>query len=215
MKMSLVGVCVLVAQSCPSLCNPMDCSLPGFSVLEIFQARILEWIAIPFSRGSSLPRDRTLVSCIAGRFFTIWATRKSSIFVKLTKLTPGYTGSLKITQYLYSKREEFWSVYTVLGTVYLTVAPLCTHKGPCVPFPHQPCWRKSGDPRSSCLVSAHAEELCWPLGTCSVSKISLCGAPTLSLAATTLFKSPQHLSLLSFSSASRKSSVFHTHIPDF
>ena len=71
MKMSLVRVCVLVAQSCPSLCNPMDCSLPGFSVLEIFQARILEWIAIPFSRGSSLPRDRTLVSCIAGRFFTI------------------------------------------------------------------------------------------------------------------------------------------------
>ena len=50
--MSLVGVCVLVAQSCPSLCNPMDCSLPGFSVHGILQARILEWVAIPFCNGS-------------------------------------------------------------------------------------------------------------------------------------------------------------------
>ena len=54
----------------------MDCSLPGFSVHGIFQARILEWIAISFSRGSSLPRDRTWVSCIIGRCFTIWATRE-------------------------------------------------------------------------------------------------------------------------------------------
>ena len=46
-----------VAQSCPTLCNPMDCSLPGPSVLEIFQAIVLEWIAISFSRGSSQPRD--------------------------------------------------------------------------------------------------------------------------------------------------------------
>ena len=51
------------------------CSLPGYSVLRILQARILEWFAIPFSRGSSWLRDRTRVSCIAGRFFTIWATR--------------------------------------------------------------------------------------------------------------------------------------------
>ena len=53
-----------VAQSCPTLCNPMDCSPPGFSVHGIFQARVLEWGAISFSRGSSQPRDRTLVSCI-------------------------------------------------------------------------------------------------------------------------------------------------------
>ena len=46
-------VCVLVAQSCPTLCDPMDCSPPGSSVHEILQARILEWVAIPFSRGSS------------------------------------------------------------------------------------------------------------------------------------------------------------------
>ena len=65
---------VIVTQSCPTLCNPMDCSPPGSSVHGILQARILEWIAIPFSR-SSWPRDPTWVSCIAGRFFTIWATR--------------------------------------------------------------------------------------------------------------------------------------------
>ena len=53
----------------------MDCSLPGSSVHGIFQARILEWIAISFSRGSSQPRDRTWVSHIIGRCFTIWATR--------------------------------------------------------------------------------------------------------------------------------------------
>ena len=59
-----------VAQSCPTLCDLMDCSLPGSSVHEIFQARIMEGIAISFSRGSSQPRDRTPVSCTAGRFFT-------------------------------------------------------------------------------------------------------------------------------------------------
>ena len=61
---------VLAAQSCPVLCKSMDCSLPGFSVCEILQARILEWVASPFSRGSSQPRVQTQVSCIAGRFFT-------------------------------------------------------------------------------------------------------------------------------------------------
>ena len=53
------SVCVLVAQSCPTFCNPLDCSPPGSSVHGIHQARILEWIAIPFSRGSSRPRDWT------------------------------------------------------------------------------------------------------------------------------------------------------------
>ena len=64
------------AQSCPSLCNPMDCSLPGSSVLGIFQATVLEWIAISFSRGSSQPRDQTRVSRIVDRRFTVWATRE-------------------------------------------------------------------------------------------------------------------------------------------
>ena len=55
---------VLVTQLCPTLCHPMDCSLPGSSVHGILQARILEWVSIPFSRGSSWPRDQTRVSCI-------------------------------------------------------------------------------------------------------------------------------------------------------
>ena len=60
-----VCVCVLIAQLCLTLCDPTNCSLWSFSVHGILQARLLEWIAIPFSRGSSRPRDQTLVSCIA------------------------------------------------------------------------------------------------------------------------------------------------------
>ena len=67
----------LVTQSCLALHNPLDYSLPGSSVYEILQARILERVVIPFSKGSSQPRDWTYVSCIAGRFFTIWAIRKA------------------------------------------------------------------------------------------------------------------------------------------
>ena len=70
---------MLVAQSCPTLCDPMDCSPPGSSLHEIFQARILKWVAISFSRGSSQPRDQTWVSCTAGRFFTDWATREDIV----------------------------------------------------------------------------------------------------------------------------------------
>ena len=68
---------VKVAQSFLTLCDPMDCSLPGSSVLGILQAEILEWVAIPFCRASSQPRDRTEVSHVAGGFFTVWATRKA------------------------------------------------------------------------------------------------------------------------------------------
>ena len=66
-----------VAQLCLTLFDPMDCSLPGSSH-GIFQARVLERVAISFSRGSSPPRDQTRVSCIVGRRFTIWATREVS-----------------------------------------------------------------------------------------------------------------------------------------
>ena len=76
---------VKVAQSCPTLCNPMEYTVHG-----ILQARILEWVAFPFSRGSSQPRDRTQVSCIAGRFFTTRATREA---------------------------QEYWSGYTVPSPV--------------------------------------------------------------------------------------------------
>ena len=60
-----------VSQSCPTLCDPMDCSLSGSSVLGILQARILEWVAISFSRESSQPRDQAQVSRLAGGRFTI------------------------------------------------------------------------------------------------------------------------------------------------
>ena len=66
-----------VTQSCLTLWNLMDCGLPGSSVRWILQARIPEWVAISFSRGSSQPRDWTLVSCITDRFFTVWATREA------------------------------------------------------------------------------------------------------------------------------------------
>ena len=65
---------VKVIQLCPALCNPMDYTVHG-----IFQARLLEWVAVPFSRGSSQPRDQTQVSHIAGRFFTSWPPRKPKI----------------------------------------------------------------------------------------------------------------------------------------
>ena len=61
---------VLVAQSCLILCNPIDCSPPSPSVHGILQARILKWVAMPFSRVSSPPMDQTQISFIAGRFFT-------------------------------------------------------------------------------------------------------------------------------------------------
>ena len=81
--------CDLVAKLCLTLYDSMNCGSPGSSVLEIFQGRILEWVAIPFSRGSSLLRDRTQVSCIAGRFLYclshqgklyIWLIKENYIF---------------------------------------------------------------------------------------------------------------------------------------
>ena len=74
---SWMKVKVLVAPSCFTLYESMDCSLPGFSVHGVLQAWILEWVAMPSSRGSSQLRDQTQVSHISGIFFTVWATRKS------------------------------------------------------------------------------------------------------------------------------------------
>ena len=66
-----------VAQSFPTLCDPMDCSLPGSSVHGMFQARTLEWVAIAFSNPNLQPRDWIQVSHIVGRRSTSWATGKS------------------------------------------------------------------------------------------------------------------------------------------
>ena len=77
---------VLLAQSCPTFCDPIDCSPPGSFFRGIFQARIVEWVAISFSRGSSWPRDQTQVSCIAGGCFTVWATREALLVISYVQM---------------------------------------------------------------------------------------------------------------------------------
>ena len=77
----VMKVKLLVPPSRLTLCDPVDCNPTGSSVHGILQARILEWVAIPFSRGSSQPRNQTQVFCITGRYFTIWATREAHQYV--------------------------------------------------------------------------------------------------------------------------------------
>ena len=78
-----VFACVLVAQLCLTLCHPIVCSPWDSSVPGILQARILEWVAIPFSRGSLQPRGRTRVFCIVCGFFTIWAIKEAPFPIHL------------------------------------------------------------------------------------------------------------------------------------
>ena len=78
MPKNVQRVKVLVIQLRPTLCDPMYCGLPDSSVHGILQARILGWVAISFSRGSSWPRDRNQV-CSAGRIFTVWATNYHTV----------------------------------------------------------------------------------------------------------------------------------------
>ena len=104
----MLCVYTLITQSCPTLCSPMNCSPPDSSVHGIFQARILEWVAIPFSQGSSRPRDQTQVSHIVGRFFTIEPPGKSwtkfssvqscsHVWLFVTPWTSALQASLSIT----------------------------------------------------------------------------------------------------------------------
>ena len=94
--------CGLVAQSCSTICDHMDCSPPSSSANGVFQARILEWVAISFSRGSSQSRDWTQVSHIAGRFFTVWATctfayKVFFLVLRLTALSSSIFSKLSFT----------------------------------------------------------------------------------------------------------------------
>ena len=99
---------VLFAQSCHTLWDPMDCSLPGFSVHGIRQARILVWVAIPLSGGSSQPRGQTWVSWITGRFFIIWATREGVPLKSCPWLRPGNSHRLLLYPgWLLSPRDLF------------------------------------------------------------------------------------------------------------
>ena len=82
--------CVLVAQLCPTLCHPMDCSPPGSSVHGIFQARILEWVVISFSKGSSWPMDRTHVSCIGRQILHHWTTWEALCLAQFSSVAQSY-----------------------------------------------------------------------------------------------------------------------------
>ena len=107
----LWNVKVLVAQSLPTLCGPMDYVAPGSSVHGIFQARILEWVALPFSRGSSQPRDRTWVSSTAGRYFTVWATKVNIIpkSWKLLRIDYNYI-NISITDSMDMSLSKLWEI---------------------------------------------------------------------------------------------------------
>ena len=94
---------LLASQSRPILCNPIVGSLPGSSVHGILQARTLEWVAGPFPRRYSQPRDQTQVSYIAGGFFTVWATMEALKRLKLSQInsknvTKNMTKSLESKQ---------------------------------------------------------------------------------------------------------------------
>ena len=102
---------MLVTQLCLTLWDPMDCSPPGSSIHEIFQAGILEWVAISFSRGSSWPRDWTVVSCTAGRFFIDWATRETTYrkFFKINKKQIPHKRIVKSkSSMLIIRKYKFW-----------------------------------------------------------------------------------------------------------
>ena len=99
--------CVKVAESCLTLWNPMNSSPPGSSVFGISQARILECVANPFSRGSSRPRDWTWVSCIAGRVFTVWATREAPTAPLLPHNNPHKTKPFLMPSYSKQDTSSF------------------------------------------------------------------------------------------------------------
>ena len=100
----------LVVQLYLTLCDPIDCSPPGSSIHGILQTRILEWVAIPFSRGSSRPRNWIQVTCFAGRFFTSWATGVCIILLVLTKVTTRLFRAMYNAKktVLYSSTDIYW-----------------------------------------------------------------------------------------------------------
>ena len=105
---------------CLTLSDPMDCTLPGSSIHGIFQASVLEWVAISFSRESSRPRDETQVSCIVGRRFTVWARKghKVGVWINL----PNYyqtlpTGCIQCHSLFLTSRYETINFSTPFPTL--------------------------------------------------------------------------------------------------
>ena len=113
-------------QLCLTLCNPKDYGPPGSFVFGILQARVLEWRAIPFSRGSSQPRDWTQVSCITGIFFIIWATRGLEIGVDWIKSVEEFwKNSICVSclgSYIRGKRQIYIFYCYLPRNIYLLMA---------------------------------------------------------------------------------------------
>ena len=129
-------VCVLIAQSCPTLCDPMSYSPPGSSVHGIFQTRILEWVAISISMGSSRPRDRTHISWIGRQIFYHWATRKAHaraylVFTKITMTIPRYQEKYFLLQLIsiwkIKKLRREWNKYHSVTSSWKVINCLQTH----------------------------------------------------------------------------------------
>ena len=112
---------VSVIQSCLTLCDPTDCSPPGSSVHGILKARILEWVAIPSSRGSSQPRDRTQVSCIADSVLSE-PLRKPCKAIVIIKKKKKIAGTSLVAQ---------WLRLLALNTGGLGSIPGCSHMFAC------------------------------------------------------------------------------------
>ena len=161
---------MLVAQLCPTLCDPKDCSPPSFSVHGILQARTLEWVAMPSSRGSSQLREQTRVSCISGGFFTVWATREAPVvLVSLFNpyvLPPSLSVCLSVSLFdthailacsLCVEEARFsWSNFHTLG-VAECISVVLLHSSPC---PHtSPPPHTSLCPCISCKVIRNADPL--------------------------------------------------------
>ena len=122
-------MCFLYAKSlrsCPTLCNPVNCSPPGSSVHGIFQPRMLEWVAMPFSTGSSQPRDRTQVSmsvALASRFFTTSATRETPYIKQITNknllYSTGNSTQYSVMTYMGNESKSvYMSMYNRFNLLY-------------------------------------------------------------------------------------------------
>ena len=138
---TLLKVKKVKVKSCLTLCNPVGCSPPGSSVHGILQARILEWVAIFFSRPSSQPRDRTQVSRIAGRRFNLWATITAHIMEQpLQLLTRNLINYLCpfVAVWITGLRSPTWPSSN--PSLSLKNSLLCPHMKTFLKLPLHPCW---------------------------------------------------------------------------
>ena len=171
-----------VGQSCLTVCDPVHCSPPGSSIHGVLQARILEWVAVSFSRGSSQPRNRTYVYCIAGRHFNLWAIREAWLRGKLGLILMGRAMfSKSLIQFLLMDGAVFPPCYLTwgqtlveimkitltsfrrshAGTAILSASnPAAGHHGPTPPWEtHGHSWASLGQIH---INSSEKNQLCYP-----------------------------------------------------